>query len=209
MEVKPKAYKETAAHYAEKYGKSSDTIRRWQRRAAPLDQPEKMAAWIAVSIAPNAGVKGLPTFEGEENQGELDEDEPEATDIETGARAEIEELSKTAAKLRRRYNANANNPALGPALLKQWTDVCQVLRQMMKDTPKSERDDGKSVPIADVTESITRALVNLRKEIETIPQAIAMAISHLKTDIILEVETEAKHVIDEVIASMEKAKFIA
>ncbi len=174
-----------------------------------MDQPDKMAAWIAVSIAPNAGVKGLPTFEDGDEGEEFTDEEPETSgDIETGARTEIQELSKAAASLRRRYQANANNPALGPALLKQWTDVCQVLRQMMKDTPKSERDDGKSVPIADVSESITRALVGLRKEIETIPQVIAMSISHLKTDTILEVEAAAKLAIDEVISSMEKAKFI-
>jgi len=209
MEVKPKAYKFPATHYAKVYGKSADTIRRWMLRAAPFDQPERMAAWIEVSVAKNGPKSAGPTDDDEDFEDEEPEEEEIDDDIESGgARDQIKKLEQEASNLYKRYKRNRNDRVLGPAYRKEWTETVQVLRQMMKDTPKSERDDGKSVPIADVSESITRALVGLRKEIETIPQVIAMAISHLKTDTILEVEAAAKLAIDEVISSMEKAKFI-
>lgn len=194
-----RTYSKPASAYAEQYQISLSTAQRWQGLNAPFDNPERMSAWVAANTQKPPASFGTGEDDGEHADIDID-------GLELGARAEIEALLTECAKARVDYQkAKVDN--VKAAKWKHWQLMLEQLRKLQKDTPRSEKDDGKSVPIADVQDSITRALVGIRKELETLPQSLAMACSHLKPDVQIEIEKHAKLVVDEVVASMEKAKW--
>ena len=171
---------------------------------APLDDSSKMFAWV------KANTQKPPASFRAEPDDETDSNADEATDIEgleLGARAEISALMEECAKARVRYQ-QAKSDVLKEARWKQWQLMLEQIRKLQKDTPRSEKDDGKTVQIADVQESLTRAMVGLRKELESIPQGVSMAISHMPPSTIIEVEQAAKAAVDDVISSMQKGRWL-
>ena len=201
-------YSKKASEYAELYSISLSVAQRWMKLNAPLDDGSRMFAWVhANSQKPPASFR-VDAYEANENdETESDEQEEGIEGLELGARAEITALIEECAKARVRYQ-QAKSDVLKEARWKQWQLMLDQMRKLQKDTPRSEKDDGKTVQIADVQESLTRALVGIRKEMESIPQGISMAISHFPPATIIEVEQAAKAAVDDVIASMQKGRWI-
>lgn len=199
-----RAYDKTAAEYAELYSVSLSTIQRWKQLNAPLDDSSRMSAWVQVNTQ-----KPPASFTAEDYDDEESEDEGSASldGVEIGVRAEIKSLELACAKARIAYQS-AKSDIQREAKLKHWSLLTEQVRKLQKDTPRSEKDDGKTVQITDVSESITRALVGLRKEIEALPQSLAMSISHLPQATIIEVEMAAKSTVDDIISSMEKGTWL-
>jgi len=201
--IRTRDYSKTAAEYAELYSVSLSTIQRWKQLNAPLDDGSRMSAWVQVNTQkPPASF----TVDAEDYEEESSEDYT-LDGVEIGVRAEIKNLLEACAKARLAYQS-AKSDIQKEAKLKHWSLLTEQVRKLQKDTPRSEKDDGKTVQISDVSESITRALVGLRKEIETIPQSLAMSISHLPQATIIEVEMAAKSAVDDIISSMEKGNWL-
>lgn len=198
-----RSYAKTATEYAELYSVSLSTIQRWKQLNAPLDDSSRMSAWVQVNTQKPPASFTVDAEDYEEESGE----DYTLDGVEIGVRAEIKNLLEACAKARLAYQS-AKSDIQKEAKLKHWSLLTEQVRKLQKDTPRSEKDDGKTVQISDVSESITRALVGLRKEIETIPQSLAMSISHLPQGTIIEVEMAAKSAVDDIISSMEKGTWL-
>ena len=213
-----KKYLKTQAEYATQYSVSTDTIARYQTKSAPLDQPEKMAAWLAVSqrhfpktmkfeVEPaEPSGSELTAWTGDDS--ETDEVDTEVTTVRVGARVEIEQLEKECRAVGRLYSQNKTSPVKGPAYLKDWTTLIAALRQMQKDTPKSEGDDMKSIAIDSVERALVKNLLELKTLIESLPGSVAMKLSHLEPEILVEMETAMNDEAAHVIRAMQEGKWI-
>ena len=207
--IPPKKYKLKATEYAKIYNVSPDTIREsWMKRFAPLDKPDSMGLWLAVNLKHSSGapIKLPPPKETEDDT----EDEAAYTADESaiGARAEILALERECRAMGRLYTKNKLDPINGATYLKAWTGLLSALRQMGKDTPKTEKDDGKSVSVETVEASLTKNLLEMRKMLEAIPQTVALNLTHIEPEISIEVEELLKEEIAHVITSMGGAKWI-
>ena len=215
--LKKRKYAKTQAEYAEQYSVSVETIARYQSKGAPLDQPENMAAWLAVSQRhfpktmkfevepPDEPGSELAILTGGDDTDEMD---TEVATVRVGARVEIEQLEKECRAVGRLYSLNKTCPVKGPAYLKDWTTLIAALRQMQKDTPKSEGDDMKSIAIDSVERALVKNLLELKTLIESLPGSVAMKLSHLEPEILVEMETAMNDEAAHVIRAMQEGKWI-
>lgn len=215
-----RSYKLTSREYAEQFNVSKSTVDRWRQMGAPLDQPEKMAAWISVNNSRQkpAGMT-FEVVEDEESQeqglvrvggfkAEIEAEIEFEVGEKFGARVEICALEKECAKLRKIYDKNRAHPVLGPKYFKDYTKALDVLRTLSKDTPKSEESDSKSILIEVVKASLFRNLSEIKNHLEIIPQKVRKGCEHLDDEIMVEVEEIIKREIAYTVRAMQEAEWL-
>lgn len=207
-------YLRTNKWYEQNYNMSSTTISVWKGRGAPLDDVPAMKEWVARTVGnPHPNMR-WPSAEATQpraapeprQQSEMDGEMDESTEV--GARVEIAALQQACRKMGMIYERNKDDEVLGEKYRKAWMDSLETLRKLEASTPKSELEDSKLVSIDKVEGALVKNLLELKTLIESIAQTVAMKLSHLEQEVIVEIEECIKDESAHVIRSMQEAKWI-
>lgn len=169
-------YKLSQAQYADQYGVTILTVKRWWKRHLPCDDPDAMGEFLS-----NAGRKPAtdPGYAGdfsdagdrlaESRVARLDEKFLEGE----GLVAAIKRINKIELALADaiRDTLNAPRPAVRELLnrLAAWTQMLEAMRKLEKDTPGILEQHKKQIDIGEVEEGVTRLLLAIIGRLQMLP----------------------------------------
>ena len=228
----PRKYKYNDLYYAEKYNLGTATVFRYKKRGAPLDDPEKFVLWVKqmglkpvalrsggkkVGYANGATTKAarVDRFREEVRQHEKPPEQGKATPLEEkpqggaiegqGLRVEIARQEAECADAYIRYRgAKGHDPVAAMAFHKIWTSAQKALRELSKDAPKSEKEDDKVIQLDAVRAAWNMCLKELKTMLENMPASMALGLSGVEPEILVEVEKIAMNEVHSVITQLKE-----
>jgi hypothetical protein len=167
-------YQKTQREYADRYGVTILTVKRWWKRGLPCDDPDAMGEFLS-----NAGRKPDDAGEGDHSDAadtlaesrvnRLDESFLEGE----GLAAAIKRINKIELALADaiRQALNQKDPhfrTLGNRL-GAWISMLDSMRKLEKDTPGILEKNKSQIDIAEVEEGITRLLLAIIGRLQILP----------------------------------------
>jgi|GEM_PF-5077691 hypothetical protein len=170
----PRKYKHTQAWYAEQYGKSLPTIKRWWKAGYPLDDPDAMGEYLSErgrKPAVAADDDTPPAFEPDDVAADRVNRFGAAFAEGEGLRGAIKRLQileKEAAELladaMRSHNAKERMNRL-----EEYGKIVERLRKLEKDNPDIESANSKAILVTEVAEGVTRLLFDIAGRLDALP----------------------------------------
>jgi hypothetical protein len=172
-------YQHPYKHYADLYGVSLPSVKRYAAAGRPLDDPDAMGEFLSTRGRKPDDDEGVRKNEPSEDSRTEDDREAEARIFIPGPEffdgeglgAEIRRLTlltKEAAK--RLGDAMVSNDARARQnRLKEYLDLVQAQRQVEKEQPGILRETAKAILISEVEEGVTRLLLSIVERLKTIP----------------------------------------
>jgi hypothetical protein len=158
-------YKDNRKHYADKYGVSEKTITRWNQRGINLDDEQA----VRLGIAGQSQAVSLPSSATARS----------ATAQDSGALGLAGVIAKLHGAEQSEHAAYVAAQAQGNTVLaeyhrKAWCALTEQLRKVAQSTPEIEEANRASVPVAEVSRAINAAFARLRKDLDSLPQRLAL-----------------------------------
>jgi hypothetical protein len=181
-------YSRTQREYAETYGKSLATIKRWWKQGKPLDDPDAMGEFLS----PRGRKSDVESFESPSIVPPPVDDEPhlneatedpndvpipiklDATSFFTGEGilSAIERL-KQAERERAAAYFEAIRRRVLPQILqnrfKEWTGIIETLRKVAKDEPEIRKANDLTIDKADMEAAIAQIFQSFRGAANNLP----------------------------------------
>lgn len=190
--LRPTGYYESISYYIKRFGLNESTVHRWMGYKAPLDDDVALDRWANArqrlpkgffipgkkhQSEPRPQPYSAPT---RDPQGPQQPRESQAGSApgsqEQGLRAEIGRLEFECAHLYETYTSareqNMHTDALAAQTL--WLRAQTNLMRMRKETPKSELEDAKTIPIVEVEAGFRRALKEMKTRLEMVPRRVVL-----------------------------------
>jgi len=172
-------YQHTQKHYADTFGKSLATIKRWWAKGMPLDDPDAMGEYLSPR-----GRKAEEDFESPSITTPPDPEEgddlPIALDESffkgSGALAAIERLNKAERERAAAY-FDAIRKKLPAQLLanrfKEWIGIIEALRKLAKDEPEIRKSNDLTIDKTEVEAGLSHLLNGFRQAARNLPTRAA------------------------------------
>ena len=174
--VRSHGYKHSISYYQHRFNMSEQSVFRWMKMGAPLDNDLALDKWaLARRKLPN-GFRIPKTAAFEQAQQNSAARQASAPEFAPGLRGEIQRLEHECVRLHKQYEEALESNLSSEAAINQklWLAAQGALMKLRKEVPKAEQDDEAAVSIVEVERGLRRAFKELKTRLEMLPRRMVL-----------------------------------